>query len=261
MSEGQATAQGLTRWGESDPVLSPKTYGSTKSYQVLKDDIRGWYRANAEVAPGSRREDFNPGFFEAGHPFSADCNVTEAAFPQLLKDVEANVTLMLEAAIRSVDVRNGTVHSLQHADGDTVTGTIFVDATDLGDRLPLCGVSWVYGPPGTPWLGVGTLPFQIPLGSLIPTDSTNLITACKNIGATHITSGAYRGHPGEWAIGEAAGALAAYCVGQSVLPTQVHANGARIAALQLRLLEQGVPIYWWDDLDYTKDRRRSQPQT
>jgi choline dehydrogenase-like flavoprotein len=53
---GQATAQGLTRWDESDPVLSPKTYGSTKSYQVLKDDIRGWYRANAKVAPAHAKE-------------------------------------------------------------------------------------------------------------------------------------------------------------------------------------------------------------
>jgi hypothetical protein len=113
----------------------------------------------------------------------------------------------------------------------------------------------IYGRPGTPFLGIGTLPFQIPLGSLIPTDCTNLIATCKNIGATHITSGAYRVHPGEWAIGEAAGALAAYCVGQSVQPAQVHANGSRVAALQLRLLEQGVPIFWWDDLDYTKDAK------
>jgi thioredoxin reductase len=39
---GQATAQGVTRWDESAPVLTPNTYGSSKSYQVLKDDIRGW---------------------------------------------------------------------------------------------------------------------------------------------------------------------------------------------------------------------------
>jgi hypothetical protein len=60
-------------------------------------------------------------------------------------------------------------------------------------------------------------------------------------------------HPGEWGVGEAAGVLAAYCVGQNVTPTQVHANGDRLAALQLRLLEQGVPIFWWDDLNYAND--------
>jgi hypothetical protein len=123
-----------------------------------------------------------------------------------------------------------------------------------------CGIGYygidvhqIYGPPGTPWVGIATRPFQIPLGALIPTDASNLITACKNIGATHLTSGAYRVHPGEWAVGEAAGALAAYCVGQAVLPAQVHANGSRIATLQLRLLEWGVPIFWWDDLDYNDD--------
>jgi hypothetical protein len=487
---GQATSQGLTRWDESTPVTSPRTYGSSKSYQVLKDDIRGWYRTYTKVSPQARKSDFNPGFFDGGHPFSADCNVTETVLRQMLKDVEANVTIMLDTAVQSADVANGSVRSLQLANGDTVAATIFVDATDLGDLLPICGISWFigaeaqsdteephapgaacaahvqpvtvgiavehrpdgeshvipkppnyvpvliaaqdfhvynarngmiggvftsahsphpewetlfnyrqyidhrnfsdpnyacdrtvinvgcndyqaaviptgdpvidastvedaravsiaylywlqteaprddgsgygypnlmvrtdifgradgtspqayiresrriskpivrileqhiaisnsnspavrapmnfsdscgictygidihqcYGPPGTPWVGGITVrPFQIPLGSLIPTDASNLITACKNIGATHLTSGAYRVHPGEWAIGEAAGTLAAYCVGQNVLPAQAHANPSRVAAFQLRLLEWGVPIFWWDDLDYSSDRK------
>ena len=484
---GQATAQGLTRWDESAPVTSPNTYGSSKSYQVLKDDIRGWYRAYTKLAPGARTSDFNPGFATSGHPFSADCNVTETVLRQLLEDAASHVTLMLDAPVLSADAGNGTIRSLALANGETVAATIFLDATDLGDLLPLCGVSWVvgaeaksdteephaedvadpghiqpvtvaiaverrpdgeshviprpanysqelidaqafgvynqrngmiggvfssahspnpgwetlfdyrqyvdhrnfadpnyacdrttinvgcndyqaavvptgdpakdaaivedaravsiaylywlqteaprddgsgkgypnlmvrqdifgradgtapqayiresrrlakpvvrvleqhiavssgsplarapvnfsdscgvcmygidvhqcYGPPGTPWVGGITVrPFQIPLGSLIPQDSTNLIAACKNIGATHLTGGAYRVHPGEWAVGEAAGVLAAYCVGQNVPPSQAHANGDRVAALQLRLLEQGVPIFWWDDLDYGRD--------
>ncbi len=486
---GQATAQGLTRWDESAPVTSPNTYGSSKSYQALKDDIRGWYRANSTLAPGVDGRTFNPGFAPAGHPFSADSNVSETVLRQLLDDAGAHVTLMLDTPFAAAEVGAGTVQSLRLANGDTVSATIFVDATDLGELLPLCGVSWfigaeaksdtgepnaeahaspghiqpitvsialehrpdgenhtiprpanytqalidaqafgVYnhrngliggvfssahsanpgwetlfdyrqyidhrnfadpgfahdrttinvgcndyqaaviptgdaaqdaaiveaaravsiaylywlqteaphddggggkgypnlavredifgradgtapqayiresrritkpivriveqhiavadasspakrapmnfsdscgigmygidvhqidGPPGTPWVGgIPVRPFQIPLGSLIPTDASNLIAACKNIGATHLTSGAYRVHPGEWAIGEAAGTLAAYCVGQGVTPAQAHANGSRVAALQLRLLEQGVPIFWWDDLSYDRD--------
>jgi hypothetical protein len=485
---GQATAQGLTRWDEHGEVISPSTHGSTKSYQVLKDDIRSWYRTYARVGPRGAAADFNPGFASPGHPFSADCNVTETVLQQLLKDVQSNVTLLLGKAVQKANRSDGAIQSLELSDGSTISGKIFVDATDLGDLLPLCGVSWFigaeskgdteephaeseansghiqpitvsiavehrpdgeqhvipkpanynpeliasqafgvccarngmiggvfssassqhpgwetifdyrqyldhqnfadsnytcdrtvinvgcndyqaaviptgdaardeqiveearavsiaylywlqtaaprddgngqgyanlmvredifgradgtasqayiresrriakpivrlleqhialadpgsaakrapvnfsdscgicmygidihqcYGPAGTPWVNVpGVRPFQIPLGSLIPTDATNLITACKNIGGTHLTSGAYRVHPGEWAIGEAAGVLAAYCVGQGVLPGQAHANASRVAALQLRLLEQGVPIYWWDDLDYTRD--------
>jgi hypothetical protein len=485
---GQATSQGLTRWDEHAEVLSPKTYGSTKSYQVLKDDIRGWYRTYSKLASGANRSDFNPGFAAHGHPFSADCNVVETVLRQLLKDVEANVTLMLNTTVRSATIDNGAIQSLELANGETLTARVFVDATDLGDLLPMCGVSWfvgaeaksdtgepgaedqenqghiqpitvsiaverrpageqhiiprpanysqelinaqgfgvyndrngyiggvftsahsqhpewetifnyrqyldhqnfadpkymcdrtvinvgcndyqaaviptadpakdaatvedartvslaylywlqteaphddgngkgypnlmvvedifgradgtapqayiresrriskpivrlleqhialsdakspavraptnfadacaicmygidihkIYGPPGTPWVGVGGVrPFQIPLGSLIPNDAANLIAACKNIGGTHLTSGAYRVHPGEWAIGEAAGVLAAYCAGQVVLPAQAHSNASRVAAIQLRLLEQGAPIFWWDDLDYTRD--------
>jgi len=40
----------------------------------------------------------------------------------------------------------------------------------------------------------------------------NLLPACKNLGVTHITNGCYRLHPVEWNIGEAVGALAAFCV-------------------------------------------------
>src|SRR5271154_4325024 len=79
---GQATAQGLTRWDESEPVTTPNTYGSSKSYQVLKDDIRGWYRANTKLASGIDGQTFNPGFASSGHPFSADCNVTETVLRQ-----------------------------------------------------------------------------------------------------------------------------------------------------------------------------------
>ncbi|MEI6915944.1 MAG: FAD-dependent oxidoreductase, partial [Armatimonadota bacterium] len=60
------------------------------------------------------------------------------------------------------------------------------------------------------FIDIGCCPFQIPLGSLIPQRMKNLIAGCKNIGTTHISNGAYRLHPVEWNIGEAAGTLAVY---------------------------------------------------
>src|SRR5439155_18948690 len=63
---------------------------------------------------------------------------------------------------------------------------------------------------GDNYLDVSSLPFQIPLGALIPRRVENLLPACKNLGVTHITNGCYRLHPVEWNIGEAAGALAAF---------------------------------------------------
>lgn len=481
---GQATSQGLTRWDECRHAVSPNAYGTSKSYRTLKSDVRGWYRAQTRLAAGVDGTNLNPGFAEPGHPFSADANVVETVLRQLLKDVEQQVSLVLGRAVVAADVVDGTVRAVHLENGDTLSAAVFVDATDLGELLPLCGVSWVvgaeahadtqephapaqanpghvqpftvsiavehrpqgenhviprparyseqlvrdqgfgvydgrngwiggvftsaysqhpeweslvdyrkyidhrnfasadyaadrttinvgcndyqaaviptgdasrdaaivedaravslaylywlqteaprddgsgkgypnlkpradifgradgtapqpyiresrriakpvvrlleqhlvnasgvrasmtfadscgicmygidihqcYGPPGTPWVSVDHVqPFQIPLGSLIPRDAANLIAGCKNIGGTHLSSGAYRVHPGEWAIGEAAGTLAAYCVGQGVPPAQAQANPARVAALQLRLLEQGVPIFWWDDLDVDAD--------
>ena len=93
-----------------------------------------------------------------------------------------------------------------------------------------------------------TLPFQIPLGALIPERTTNLVAACKNIGTTHLSNGATRLHPVEWAIGEAAGALAAYCLQRDRLPLEVWASEALTGELQHALLQGGAPLAWAVDV-------------
>ncbi len=93
-----------------------------------------------------------------------------------------------------------------------------------------------------------TRPFQIPLGALIPSAPHNLIAACKNIATTHLTNGAYRLQPVEWAIGEAAGVLAAFCWRTSLTPQQVHADSRQVWRLQYQLVAQGVPIVWAVDV-------------
>lgn len=96
-----------------------------------------------------------------------------------------------------------------------------------------------------PSVDLATYPFQIPLGALIPVRMENLLPACKNIGTTHLTNGCYRLHPVEWAIGEAAGALAAHCLGQRLTPRQVR-NTPRLLADFQRLLGDafGAELAW-----------------
>lgn len=94
-----------------------------------------------------------------------------------------------------------------------------------------------------------TLPFQIPLGALIPRRTQNLIAACKNIGVTHLTNGAYRLHPVEWNIGEAAGALAAYCCNTGKTLRQVRDDPVLLSRFQDALRERGVPLNWDAVLD------------
>ena len=93
-----------------------------------------------------------------------------------------------------------------------------------------------------------TKPFQIPLGALVSRHLDNLLAAGKNIGTTHITNGCYRLHPVEWNIGEAAGALAAFCLGQQRTPADVCSNAALRRQYQQTLLAAGVPLYWYEDV-------------
>jgi hypothetical protein len=97
---------------------------------------------------------------------------------------------------------------------------------------------------GDNYLDVASLPFEIPLGSLIPVRIANLLAAGKNIGTTHITQGCYRLHPVEWNVGEAAGCLAAYCLQRKLKPKEVRNDKPRLREYQGILEQQGVELAW-----------------
>jgi hypothetical protein len=85
---------------------------------------------------------------------------------------------------------------------------------------------------------------QIPLGALIPVRVENLLPACKNLGVTHVTNGAFRIHPTEWNIGEAAGALASFCLTRGLKPRQVRNTPVHLADFQRELQRAGVELDW-----------------
>lgn len=89
-------------------------------------------------------------------------------------------------------------------------------------------------------------PYQIPLGALVSPELKNFAVASKCIGVTQLANGAYRLHTPEWAIGEAAGELAAFCLEQKI----AHPNlaGQALLDFQRRLLKQGIPLYWYEDV-------------
>jgi hypothetical protein len=97
---------------------------------------------------------------------------------------------------------------------------------------------------GDNYIDVSSLPFQVPLGALLPVRVENLLPACKNLGVTHITNGCYRLHPVEWAIGEAAGALAAFCLDSKLTPRAVRNTPKRLQEFQAYLRSQGVETEW-----------------
>jgi hypothetical protein len=97
---------------------------------------------------------------------------------------------------------------------------------------------------GDNYIDISSLPFQIPLGALIPVRVNNLLPACKNIGTTHITNGCYRLHPVEWNIGEAAGALASFSLSRGVPARAVRERPELLADFQDLLRAQGFELAW-----------------
>jgi hypothetical protein len=124
-----------------------------------------------------------------------------------------------------------------------VVAEAFMDSVGIGhyriDLHPSSG--------GDNYIDVDCLPFQIPLGALIPRRVDNLLPACKNLGVTHITNGCYRLHPVEWNGGEAAGARAAFCLERNTSPRGVRNTPELLRDFQRLLEQQGVRLAWPPD--------------
>jgi hypothetical protein len=103
---------------------------------------------------------------------------------------------------------------------------------------------------GDNYIDVGSCPFEIPLGALIPQRMENLLPAGKNIGTTHITNGSHRLHPVEWNVGEVAGLLADFCLTRAVTPRAVRNTPALLTDFQERLAADGVELRWPDISGY-----------
>jgi hypothetical protein len=97
---------------------------------------------------------------------------------------------------------------------------------------------------GDSYIDVGSCPYEIPLGALLPERVDNLLPAGKALGTTHITNGCYRLHPTEWNVGEVAGLLAGYCLDHGVPPRAVRADDEHLAAFTAMLDRQGIERRW-----------------
>lgn len=121
-----------------------------------------------------------------------------------------------------------------------VTAEKFADSVGVGSyRIDLHPSSG-----GDNYIDISSLPFQIPLGALIPVRVENLLPACKNIGTTHITNGCYRLHPVEWNIGEAVGELVTFCTARKKTPRQVRKDETLLKDYQGGLTKAGFELDW-----------------
>lgn len=123
---------------------------------------------------------------------------------------------------------------------EEVTAAPFADTVGVGayriDLHPSTG--------GDNYIDISSLPFQIPLGALIPRRVENVIAANKNIGTTHLSNGCYRLHPVEWNIGEAAGHLVAQALAAKEPPRHIRNDPKRLAEFQQVLRNRGFELEW-----------------
>lgn len=123
---------------------------------------------------------------------------------------------------------------------EEVTAAPFEDSIGIGtyriDLHPSTG--------GDNYIDISSLPFEIPLGALIPQRVENLLPACKNLGVTHITNGCYRLHPVEWNIGEAAGLVAAHCIQKNEPPRHIRSDATQFQDFARVVDQAGIERKW-----------------
>ncbi len=148
--------------------------------------------------------------------------------------------ILAEYTIKEQDITHEERKKVARESGKPLLAKPFHDTVGIGyyhlDLHPSTG--------GDNYIDMASVPFQIPLGALIPRRMENLIPGCKNIGTTHISNGCYRLHPVEWSIGEAAGLLCAFSLAKKITPRMVRNTPNRLGEFQSLLLKIGVELQW-----------------
>lgn len=228
----------LVNWPQNDYWLADLVTAKESEKQKLLDAAKGlslaflyWMQTDAP------RPDGKTGF--KGLRLRKDIVGTEdgmAKYPYIRESrrIEAEFTVLEQHV--GTDMRA----AIQKRPKEEATAEVFADSVGVGcyriDLHPSAG--------GTNYIDISSLPFQIPLGALIPKRMENLLPASKNIGTTHITNGCYRLHPVEWNIGEGAGALAAFSVARKTSPRAVHNSKQLLEDFQRSLTQQGFELAW-----------------
>lgn len=156
--------------------------------------------------------------------------------------VKALSTIKEEDIAGGKSVAHGDGRELSTTKGDARAKHAF-DSVGIG-HYPID----IHGHQDIPGAAQAARPFQIPLSSMVQRQVKNFLPACKNIGTTHVTNGAYRLHPVEWAIGEAAGIVAVYCLQHRTSPELILRSRKKLRSIQLKLVKAGAPVFWFADV-------------
>ena len=188
------------------------------------------YFLQTEIEPGYQGRTGFPGIRPRGDVFGTDDGLAQYPYIRESRRIDAEFTV-LEQHFRVDQHPNGPV---RYPDSVGLGGyRIDIHEQAKGSKESITTASH-----GQHWTQ------EIPLGALIPVRVENILPACKNLGVTHVTNGAFRLHPVEWNIGESAGFLAAYCLDHTMTPRAVRNTPAALDDFQRLLVRQGVELAW-----------------
>ena len=141
---GQYTAQGVNR---PDINRWVETVGSTATYREFEHNCRAYYRNNFRLsARGEAQPSFNPSGPYPG--FAVDPKIGHRVLDQMLSN-EHNVHLRMQTTIVDAELSDDSVVAVvaKSLDGSSTRylAKYFLDATDLGELLPLAKVEFRLG--------------------------------------------------------------------------------------------------------------------
>ena len=233
--------------GKGDPLVKPNTPGRNQAAldkaKELSLSMLYWMQTEAPHQDGSKLG--FPGLRLRSDLVGTQDGLAKAAYIRESRRIKAKYTIVEQDV--GVAARPGQTSAKVYADSVGI-GYYRIDLHPSTGKTTMNGTT-TYD--GRTYVDIPSYRFQIPLGAFIQQADTvkNLLPAAKNIGTTHITNGCYRLHPIEWNIGEAAGALAAYCLIQNKTPAQVSATPATLADFQGVLTNTlGFVLKWPDAL-------------
>jgi hypothetical protein len=145
---GQLTAQAVPP--NEHPWI--EHVGCTAGYRRLRDGIRDYYRRHYPLSPAARDDPFlNPGQGEVSpicHEPRVGLAVLEAMLQPWRSSSQLEVLMRRQPIGAEVDgdhVRAVTCRNLMTGDEETIQARYVLDATELGELLPLAGVEHVIG--------------------------------------------------------------------------------------------------------------------
>ncbi|MDT0301919.1 FAD-dependent oxidoreductase [Streptomonospora wellingtoniae] len=230
----------LANWPLNDywlkPALEIDGYADAETVRQAHDEARGlslsvlyWLQTEAPRPDGGTGF---PGLRPRPDVTGAEHGLAKAAYVRESRRIKA-VTTVTEHDV-AMDIVGPRGITRRH------------DAAGIGsyriDLHPSTG--------GDTYIDIPSVPFEIPLGALLPVRMRNLLPAGKNAGTTHITNGCFRLHPVEWNIGETAGRLAAFALDNGTEPHAVREKDDLLERFSALLDSTGVERRWPDVRGY-----------